>query len=119
MFRFRCPTCNQPIELPAKVPGQKASCPSCGQRILIPGPPPHATPAPDPPTAGTLPAICPGCGRAIPLRPHELSKTIECARCDTRFVPSQPPGPPPVPRQPPPDPANLDALELVGLVKDA
>ncbi len=31
--------------------------------------------------------ICPGCGRRIDLSNQELSHTIECARCDTRFTP--------------------------------
>src|SRR5687767_2965801 len=38
--------------------------------------------------SGRVPVSCPGCGRIILLPPHELSLTIECARCDRRFVPS-------------------------------
>src|SRR5205807_1520117 len=47
-----------------------------------------AAPAPAPP-GQTVAATCPGCGRGIPLLPHELSMGIECARCGTRFVPAQ------------------------------
>jgi hypothetical protein len=39
------------------------------------------------PPAQTVNVTCPGCGRTIPLPPHELSLTIECAQCKTRFVP--------------------------------
>jgi hypothetical protein len=42
-----------------------------------------------PPPAPALTACCPGCGRAIPLNgPHELTLTLQCARCNTRFVPA-------------------------------
>jgi hypothetical protein len=42
-----------------------------------------------PGNAGTFPVVCPGCGRAIPLRNDELYLTIECVRCNTRFVPGE------------------------------
>jgi hypothetical protein len=48
--------------------------------------PPSAAPRP----AAALTACCPGCGRAIPLNgPHELTLTLQCARCNTRFVPAE------------------------------
>src|SRR5262249_11897984 len=46
LSRCPCPTCQQPIELPEKVPGLKGSWPHCDQAILIPGPPLKAPPAP-------------------------------------------------------------------------
>jgi hypothetical protein len=73
--------------------------------VSLPTPPraPRQSSA-DPVDSSTTPVTCPGCGRAIPLQPHEVSVTIECARCGTRFVrfvPGAPPAPPPVRRQPP------------------
>jgi DNA-directed RNA polymerase subunit RPC12/RpoP len=117
MIRFACPACGKHLQVADRGAGLKVSCPGCGQRLLVPSP---ATPAgrdktvlgaplpsgersttaaaaPAKPAAkrpaGTVPATCPGCGRAIPLQPHELSLTIECARCGTWFVPSAAPAP--------------------------
>jgi hypothetical protein len=54
---------------------------------------PVPAPVTSSPSAGTIIVTCPGCGRAIPLEPHELSLTIECARCNIRFVPAATPAP--------------------------
>jgi hypothetical protein len=77
---------------------------------------------------------CPGCGRAIPLPPNELTWQIECSRCGTRFVPtgsSAPPTPqtwapaedeieitdtPAPPRRPGVAPLALGAIVLIVLV---
>jgi DNA-directed RNA polymerase subunit RPC12/RpoP len=39
------------------------------------------------PLPGSISVACPGCRRSIPLRSEELSSTIQCARCNTQFVP--------------------------------
>jgi hypothetical protein len=112
MIRFACPACGKHLQIADHGAGLKVPCPGCGQRLQVPSPatpagrdktvlgeslPPvdRSTPAAAAPAepaakrpAGTVPATCPGCGRAIPLQPHELSWTIECACCSTWFVPS-------------------------------
>jgi DNA-directed RNA polymerase subunit RPC12/RpoP len=101
MIRFSCPTCGKHLKAPDHGVGRKTSCPRCGQRLLISPPVPaqdkavlgepvpgSASPSPG---AGTVTATCPGCGRAIPFKPHELYQTFECAQCSTRFVPAESP----------------------------
>jgi hypothetical protein len=70
-----------------------------------------APPAPLP--SGTVNVPCPSCGRVIPLRQHELSLVIQCAKCGTQFVPSQPSG------QGAASSATLDDHALSGVVKEA
>src|SRR5262249_32755704 len=71
------------------------------------------------PTAASPPSdtgavACPGCGRAIPLQPHEIQLTveIECARCGTHFVSSPA-------AHAPASSTQLDDAALLGLMKDA
>jgi hypothetical protein len=67
-----------------------------------------ATPAP----LATLIVPCPWCRRGIPLQQHELSLTIQCAGCNMRFIPAQPPAPAESAGQKPPTaPARADALD--------
>jgi DNA-directed RNA polymerase subunit RPC12/RpoP len=117
MIRFACPACGKHLKIADRGAGLKVPCPGCGQRLLVPSPatpagrdktalgaplPPgeRSTPAAAAPAepaakwpAGTVPATCPGCGRVIPLQPHELSWIIECPRCSTWFDPSEDYGP--------------------------
>jgi DNA-directed RNA polymerase subunit RPC12/RpoP len=115
MIRFACPSCRAALTVPENRAGQKTLCPHCGHKLLIPanrnktlpGEPLPAGPArpPLPPTElehprtalpaakpakSSVTARCPGCGRQIPLNgPGELAILIECARCETRFVPQE------------------------------
>jgi hypothetical protein len=73
---------------------------------------PKPAPAASPPVAQVL-VPCPKCGRDIPLQEHELSWTIECARCGAQFVPSQ------AAAQAPASSLPLDDPALLGLVKGA
>jgi hypothetical protein len=141
MLRFECPACKAVMNAPASGVGRKCTCPKCGQRLRIPPPPKGtvlATPLPSRqgpawkqqppperdgsqpvvPLVGDNPAMvavpCPGCGRAIWLPPNELSLTIECSKCATRFVPVPVPSPPPV-SQRPPSPQRDDVDEPVSL----
>jgi hypothetical protein len=102
--RVLCPGCQAGIRVPAAMVGKRVSCPKCHHAFEA-GPDgamaPDSPSIPPPPRAGTVTATCPGCGRAIPLQPHELSLTIECARCNTWFVPAG--LPPPVRREQPSD----------------
>jgi hypothetical protein len=45
--------------------------------------------APASPLVATVIVRCPGCGRAISLQEHEQTLNIQCARCATKFAPSQ------------------------------
>jgi len=109
MIRFQCPACQKVLKAEDRGAGTKINCPKCGQRLLVPPPvqvenntvlarplPPHPTtelPGSEPQTGSIPPGQlffgCPGCGRAIPVLPHELSWTIECVECKTSFIPSQ------------------------------
>lgn len=73
---------------------------------------PKTRPEP-PPSSGTTVVECPKCGRGIPLQQHELSITIQCARCGAQFNPSQ------VAEQASESSTSLDDPALLGLVKDA
>jgi hypothetical protein len=72
---------------------------------------PKPAPLESPPVAILL-FQCRKCGRAIPLQQHELSLTIQCARCRTQFVPSQ------VAAQAPEASTSVDDPALLRLVKD-
>jgi hypothetical protein len=107
LIRFACPVCQRIFAVPDKAAGKKGTCPKCGQRVQvprlsgktvlgrpIPDPAPHSPSAPvAQPAAQVVNATCPGCGRSIPLGAHELSLTIECAVCNTQFMPARPSAP--------------------------
>jgi predicted Zn finger-like uncharacterized protein len=77
--RVICPDCQTGFRISLEMVGRRISCPKCQHAFeAVAGEP------------GTITAACPGCGRAIPLWPHELSKTVHCARCNTHFRPAQP-----------------------------
>lgn len=96
MIRFACPACRIHLKADDCVAGATITCPSCQQQLLVPGPSPDSLGSSGP--AGGIPVNCPGCGRAIQLAPHDLSRTIVCARCNTQFVLSSPqPAPAPAP----------------------
>jgi hypothetical protein len=126
LIRFECPTCGKRLKAPDDGAGCKTTCTRCSQRLLVPPRVQNKTvlgkAVPDRPTISAVPpsgikpqaavlppgqvvVSCPGCGRAIQLRPHELSLVIECAACNLCFSPSGPPVPPPVPRQWPSGPS--------------
>jgi DNA-directed RNA polymerase subunit RPC12/RpoP len=44
---FKCPACEQELEVDASGAGSEIECPACGETILIPGPPPEAPPMPE------------------------------------------------------------------------
>jgi DNA-directed RNA polymerase subunit RPC12/RpoP len=113
VLRFQCPACQKVLKAPEAAAGQKVPCPRCGQRLLVPAQVPVSTtdrnktvlgqpvqsaaaalpvpPATRPPgpvlPAGKVLVSCPGCERSILLPTNELSWTIECSQCSTRFVP--------------------------------
>jgi len=37
-FKFNCPHCQQPLEVPEDMCGQQINCPSCSQAIKLPDP---------------------------------------------------------------------------------
>jgi hypothetical protein len=95
-----CPACGQVMQLGPREQkaGSTVACLRCGKRLQIPPPVPNKIvmcdllPAPG---AAPLTVACPGCDRAIPLQPEDLSLTIECARCGRQFIPTEaPPSPP-------------------------
>lgn len=45
-IRFKCPTCNGPLTVPAALVGQKMECPHCTQRLEVPAPPRPPRPVP-------------------------------------------------------------------------
>src|SRR5579871_6572213 len=103
--RVTCPGCQAGIRIPAAMLGKRVTCPRCREAFeAVPAEEPVADPEPKATTSEPSPAgpellvnaTCPGCGRTIPLQPHELSLTVECARCNTRFTPKGPGMPPPV-----------------------
>jgi uncharacterized protein YkwD len=148
MIRVLCPVCRKVLELADDTAGQVIPCQWCGKQMLVPASvlaPKQANPTriaptrphPAPPTVVEPPAPppgqvvvgCPGCGRAISLPARELTMTIECARCDTRFVPAgcaaappSTPAPPPPPEEPPAEPVDDAALRdnaaLMGLYSE-
>jgi len=90
-----CPGCGRSIVVEPQEMSLTLECARCGTRFvvrdhlepapLIPAPPIRQSP---PSALAVLSAACPGCGRIIPLRSEEANWTIECAACDTRFVPA-------------------------------
>jgi uncharacterized protein with PIN domain len=96
----RCPGCARTIWVRSHERDLTFECARCGTKFVPAGKPaPAREVAPaararKSSSARTVSATCPGCGRAIPLAPHELALMVECARCDTRFVPSESPLPP-------------------------
>jgi hypothetical protein len=81
MIRFSCPSCNKKLRVADQAAGKKVCCPRCGNGLVIPTQANHDKPV------DQVMVACPKCGRSIPLKPDELSVTIECARCEARFVP--------------------------------
>ncbi len=82
-----CPGCRRPITLRAHELTWTIECSRCRWRFVpLSDPPP---PEPEPSEIPTAPVAvhCPDCFRTIILHPSELSLTIECSRCNCRFVP--------------------------------
>jgi hypothetical protein len=101
MSSIACPHCGAKLKVKAELAGRTVACPACRKPVTVPAASRHAA----------LTSRCPGCGRDIPLRgTHELSLTLECAKCSTRFVPAggNPAGPSPVTALPPADPLPPD-----------
>jgi hypothetical protein len=64
MIRYACPACSARIKARDGTVGRKRACPKCG--------------------AGFTLCACPGCGRAIPLQPHE--RKVTCSVCETAII---------------------------------
>lgn len=112
MIRFACPVCGKVLKAQDEWVGRRVGCPRCSQRVQIPSPTRHHTvlgkaladPSPAPsPVAETaviaqppdrISVQCPGCERMIQLQPHQLSMTLECARCGMQFVTGESPSAP-------------------------
>jgi DNA-directed RNA polymerase subunit RPC12/RpoP len=126
VISFQCPACKKVLKVTDASAGKKGACPSCGQRLKVPPPVQNRnktvlgrplkgrdTSLPEPPSPhpssgapviprGKIAVGCPGCGRSVLLPPNELTWTIECSQCGTRFIPAGTPAPP----QPPIDPQD-------------
>ena len=64
MIRYACPACSARIKARDGTAGRKRACPKCG--------------------AGLTRCACPGCGRAIPLLPHE--RKVTCSVCESAII---------------------------------
>src|SRR5262249_47321883 len=84
-FVTSCPACGGLLQIVGSQIGNPLRCPRCGPAFTI-----NANQG-----AGPIHTPCPGCRRANPLQPYELSRTIECSRCHARFIPAQQPAPAP------------------------
>jgi hypothetical protein len=73
MIHIACPSCNAAMKVAEGKALRKGACPNCGAVFIL--------------------STCPGCGRAIPLLPHELSCKVVCSVCDTSFLPTAPSSP--------------------------
>ena len=72
-FKFNCPHCQQSLEAPEEMLGQKIDCPSCNEPITLPDPPRTQTLPTPPPQRQTR--SCPFCGEDI------LAAAIKCKHC--------------------------------------
>lgn len=55
--RFECPGCQQMIECPATMAGEKLQCPTCGHEFVAPGGPVRSTPSAWPPGTVVLAVV--------------------------------------------------------------
>ncbi len=68
-------TCGQSFRAQPHLAGKTVGCPSCGQPIHVPAPTPAPTPA-----AESIPVRCP-CGQAFAAAPHLAGTQVRCPSC--------------------------------------
>jgi hypothetical protein len=126
MIQFSCPNCKG--HCTHSTPGEKVLCPKCGQKIRVPAPPPQSktvlgtweptTISPQPPVAGSVPAVpAQPSAPALPRPLPPVEESIPLAQfADEQTPPALPaatsaPPPLPSPRPTPlPVPDGLRAL---------
>lgn len=91
---YKCPHCNQHLEVPDELLGQTADCPSCKTNIALPLPvaqshimSPHASSQPPPIPIQQASGSCPLCGRTKPMKKaKELYGQKICKKCYYGFA---------------------------------